>query len=678
VANVQRWLSNLYITDEAKITVPDGQSKVQPKLIRKQAEWRYSSLSEPFLASEDLYNVYPTSSGDVKRAQQNALVLNNQFNHQIDKVNFIDDFVRDLVDVGTVISKVGWETVEEEIITEEPVFMFRPAGPELGERYEYLLELRETDHEEYLNHEAPGLAQALEIFQTTGQVTIPVDTGETKTVTTIKETVNQPTVETIDSRNVIIDPTCYGNYKKAGFICEKFPSSLSALKADGNYVNLDQIRPDAASPVASPDFEAPDESNFNFKDKARQKFVVHIYYGDWDIHNDGYTKPIVAAWVNDVLVRMEENPYPDRKPPYVFTQYMPKRRAVYGEPDGELLEDNQKVVGAVTRGMIDLMGKSANSQTGMRKDMLDLPNRRKFNAGKDYEFNSNVDARQGIYTHTYPEIPQSAFNLIMMNNNEAESMSGIKAFNSGITGDALGKNVANGRSALDAASKREVGILRRCAKSITDIGRKIVAMNAVFLAPEEVVRITATEFVNIRRDDLAGIFDLSIAISTPEEDNRKAEELAFMLQTSAPNSDPGEIRIIRAKIARLRKMPDLAKQIEEYKPEPDPLQVKKAELEITLLEAQIAKENALAAKHGAEAEAAGAREYKDGTQGDLNLAKAGKEVPSKARNLDALSDKQDLDYLEQVGGVTHQRELEKDEAKKKDKPAAAAAKTKQA
>ena len=64
IDNVARWLSNLYVEGSAKINSPKGSSKLQPKLIRKQAEWRYSSLSEPFLASPDLYNIYPVTAGD--------------------------------------------------------------------------------------------------------------------------------------------------------------------------------------------------------------------------------------------------------------------------------------------------------------------------------------------------------------------------------------------------------------------------------------------------------------------------------------------------------------------------------------------------------------------------------------------------------------------------------------
>ncbi len=660
VTKVSKWLSNLHITGAAKISTPKGHSEIQPKLIRKQAEWRYASLSEPFLSTPDIFNVYPITAGDKNRAEQNALVLNNQFNNKIRKVAFIDEYVRNAVDVGTVAVKCGWESKEEEITKEEAVieFILEPTG-RLAERYQWLLQLKAENPEAYLDYDRPGLEQALQMFMTSGEAYMPRETGEFEEVTNTVETKNQPTVETLDTRNLIIPP-CGGDYEKAGFIAEKYKSSRAALQDDGNYFNLDKIDAEAASPLASPDYEDEEENDsFNYDDKARKEFIVHEYWGLWDVDGNGSLKPIVVAWVGNTIVRMQDNPFPDRKPPYVLATYMPVRRSVMGEPDGELLEDNQKVVGAVTRGMIDLMARSANGQTGIRSDMLTVANRRKFIRGEDYEFNSTVDPRQGVYHHEFPEIPGSAYNMITMQNNEAESLSGVKAFtNTGITGDALGKAVASGRSALDAASKREIGILRRLGAGIEAIGRKFISMNAEFLSEEEVVRITANEFVTVRRDDLEGEFDLDLAISTPEEDNRKAEELAFMLQTDTNNADPEERRLIRAEIARLRKMPALAKRIEDYQPTPDPLQVKEQELKIVLLEAQIAKEEALANKHNAEAIASGGRGYKDETQGDLNRSKTGSEA-AKTRNLNSDSDNKDLDFLEQQSGTHQARELEK-------------------
>jgi len=655
-ANVKRWLKNR-AAERSKVK---NQSNVAPKLIRKQAEWRYSSLSDPFLSTPDIFNVYPVTAGDVKRAQQNELVLNNQFNTKINKVKFIDDYVRDAVDIGTVIVKVGWVSEEEEITRQIPKFEYMPDQTgQLAEYYTQLLQMRMEEAEEYTNHSTTGLDHALDMFQETGVAMFAKEVGKIS-VTKTEETKNHPTVELPLSTNIIIDPSCNGDLDRASFIGEKFTSSLSILKRDGKYKNLDKIVLEGeASVIASPDFDtATDEQPaFTFKDKPRKKFVVFTYWGEWDTKGDGTTQQIVASWVGDVCIRMELNPFPDRRPPFVSAVYMPVRESVHGEPDGELLKDNQDIIGAVTRGAIDLMAKSANSQTGMRKDMLDVTNRRKFMNGEDYEFNAGVDPRQGVYQHAFPEIPQSVFNMINMQNMEAESMSGVKAFAAGINSQALGSVASNARSALDAAARRELGILRRLSAGIIEVGRKIIAMNAEFLSDKEVVRVTAKKFIEVRRDDLAGKFDLRLAISTAEEDARKAEELAFMLQTAGPSMDLDFSKIIWGDIARLRKMPELAQKIENYQPQPDPIAQAKMEKEIQLLDAQIAKEQALAAKHNADAQAAGGRGMKDAAQADLNLAKAS-EAGAKGRKHNAEADNQDLNYMQEMDGTKHQRNLE--------------------
>lgn len=663
IINVNKWLDNMNLTGSASVPKRAGQSAVAPKLIRKQAEWRYSSLSEPFLSSPDIFDVRPITAGDRKRAKQNELILNNQFNTKINKIQFIDSYVREAVDIGTVLVRVGWDTEEEEVTETVPLYEFIPdTSGELAQKYDFLLEMMQQDNEQYMDYSTPGLDAALQIYAKSGQAYFAKQVGEEEQ-TTIKETKNQPTVEIMNSENIIIDPSCNGDLSLAEFIGERFKSSLAALARDGKYTNLEKVNVDGESPLTSPDYEEnSDISGFAFSDKARKQFVVHTYWGSWDINKDGTTQQIVVSWVGDTIIRMELNPFPDKRPPFVKAVYMPVRRSIFGEPDGALLEDNQKIIGAVTRGMIDLLAKSANGQTGLRKDLLDITNQRKFKRGEDYEFNGSADPRQAIHSHVYPEIPQSAYNMLQIQNADAESLTGVKAFSSGITGQAISGTATGVRGVLDAASKRELDILRRLAQGIIEIGRKIIAMNAVFLSEEETVRITNNEFVQVRRDDLAGSFDLYLTISTAEEDSKKAEELAYMLQTMGPNQDPGITKMLQADIARLRKMPDLAKRIEEYQPQPDPLAVRKAELEIIHLEAQIAKENALAAKHSAEAGLSDARSGKESSQGILNMAKSNTEQ-ALARNLGSDSDQKDLDYVKKAKGIDHQQKLQEIETK---------------
>ena len=658
--NVDRWLANRAAVRPSV----EGRSNVSPKLIRKQAEWRYSSLADPFLSTPDIFNVYPTTAGDVKRAKQNQLVLNKQFNTQINKVKFIDDFVREAVDIGTVIVKLGWATEEEEVTITVPEYQYMPDDTGmLAEHYMQLMKLRLEDQEAYADHSTPGIDHALEIYQQTGIAMFAKEIGEA-TVTKTIETKNQPVVEIPPSENIIIDPSCGGDMSKAIFIGEKFKSSLAELKRDAKYSNLESININATEdPTVTPNLTtSADIQSFKFSDKPRKQFVVYTYWGEWDVNGDGTTQQIVCSWVGNTCIRKELNPFPDRRPPFVEAVYMPVRESVFGEPDGELLKDNQDIIGAVTRGAIDLLAKSANSQTGMRKDMLDVTNKRLFKKGSDYEFNAVADPGSGVYQHKFPEIPQSVFNMLGLQNTEAESLTGVKAYHSGIDSASLGSVASNAGRALDAAAKRELGILRRLSQGILDVGRKIIAMNAEFLSEEEVVRITDDKFIQVRRDDLAGKFDLRLVISTAEEDAKKAEELAFMLQTGGPNMDLEFVKMILAEIARLRKMPALAEKIEKFQPQPDPIAKAMGEKQLELLAAQIQKELALANKHNAEAQASGGRGAKDSAQADLNLAKAA-EAGGKARKHNSEADRQDQDYLQNEDGTIHQRNMEAQDRK---------------
>lgn len=634
---VDVWLDNLNITGKAVVNNGTGRSNIVPKLIRKQAEWRYASLSEPFLATGDIFDVDPLTYEDKEAAYQNALVLNNQFNSKINKVKFIDEYVRTAVDEGTVIVRVGWDFEEEEQEVEIPQYTFQVTQDPT--KAQNILELvAQAQQDPNIIAQLPEEQQQAVKMSVEQQQPIEAILDEPLLEMQTVTVRNHPTVEVCRYQNVSIDPTALGDLDKAAFVSYSFESSKAELKRDGKYQNLDDIMIEANSALNSPDNDTSEGTAFTFKDEPRKKFTVVEYWGFWDIEGKGVVVPIVAAWVGNTIIRLEENPFPDKKVPFVIAQYLPVRNSMYGEPDGELLEDNQKIVGAVTRGMIDTMGRSANGQQGVRKDALDVTNKRKFDKGLDYEFNGQVDPRQAFYMHTYPEIPVSAQYMLAAQNTEAESLTGIKAFSGpgGITGAALGDNVGGIKSAMDAASKRELGILRRLATGVKQIGRKIISMNAVFLDEEEIIRVTNEKFVPIRRDDLEGNFDLRLTISTPEADEAKAKELAFMLQTTGQTMGPEFAQIILADIAKLRKMPELAQKITEYKPQPDPIAQQKAQLELQLLQAQIATEQSKANENNAGAE--------------LDRA--------KISNLASDTDLKDLSFVERESGIEQERDLQ--------------------
>ena len=651
MVKIRHWNDLMLVKGKAMPPKVKGRSSVQPKLIRRQAEWRYSALSEPFLGSNKIYKVSPVSWEDEEGAKQNELLLNWQFRTKLNRVKFIDDFVRSTVDEGTSILRTGWVRNTVQVNQKAPVYTYYQIEDEAqGKQLEAALALRDENPKGYSEQVPLNVQAAVDYYDETSQPTYAAQTG-VETVKVDKVVENRPTVDVIDPQNFYLDPTCNGDIDKALFGIVSFETNQAELKKNPKrYKNLDKVNWETSTPVTEPDHATQISDQAQFRDVLRKKVVAYEYWGFFDAMGDGVLVPIVATWIGSVMIRMEKNPFPDQKIPFVLVPYLPVKRNAFGEPDAELLEDNQKILGAVTRGMIDSMGRSANAQRGSSKGLLDPLNRRKFEAGEDYEFNPQMNPTSGLIEHKYPDIPQSAMIMLNLQNQEAEALTGVKAFSGGVSGAAYGDVAAGIKGALDASAKREMAILRRLAQGITQVGHKLISMNAAFLSEKEVIRVTNSdyvqmsppaqgeedqiksknEFVTINREDLAGNFDLEVDISTSEVDNAKAQDLAFMVQTIGPNIDVGITMMMLSDIAELKRMPALAHKIRNYQPQPDPMAEEMKKLELEAAKKEIEKLDSEIA---------------------LNNAKA-EEAKSK-------KDMMDLDFVEQETGTKHARDLDK-------------------
>ena len=584
----------------------DGKSKIVSKDIKKQREWMIPSITDPFLSTSDVIKCNPVTYEDAKAARQNELLLNTQFCRKFDRYNFIMKATKVLVTEGSVVIQTGWDYEEEEVEAEVEVISVDENGMEF------------------------------------------VDTEISMQTNVIR---NQPTAVVCRNEDIFIDPTCMDDMDKCQFVIHRYESSLNALKQDGRYENLDKVEAAQYNLTNDPQYLREDQSYFEFKDKPRKKFVVHEYWGNYDINGDGIAEPIVCAWVGNTLIRLESNPYPDKKPPFVIVPFSAVPFHMFGEALAETIGDNQKIKTAITRGMVDNMAKSNNAVVATRKGALDPVNRKKFLKGENFEFNGTPgDFWQGSYN----QLPSSAFDMLNLQNNEIESQTGVKSFSGGISGNALGSTATGARGALDATATRRLNLVRNMSENmIKPIMRKWMAYNAEFLEEEEVIRITNDEYVPIRRDDLAGKIDIDISISTSEDNAAKSQELSFLLQTVGPSEDPSIRREIMAQIMDLMRMPEQAKKIRDYQPQPDPVQQKMQELQIAKLEAEIEKIKADAANKLASSVENEADRDEKLAQAELKRAQARK-LLSEADNLD-------LDFLKKDEMIDEQTANERDQ-----------------
>ena len=643
VLAIERWRDHMHCIGEAAPKKVKGRSSVTPKLIRKHAEWRYPSLSEPFLGQDTLFTCKPRTWEDTKAAQQAQILLNYQFETCIDKVDFIDDLVRAAVDEGTVAIELGWCQIIKTRRETVPVYAYYevPATEaDVIQQLQLVIELKSSNPNEYKNID-PAIRASAEESERTQMYVTAIDTGETQEIEVQYYEANHPTAEVCDLRNLFIDPSCGGKIEKAMFAIRSFETNYGEMKAKGIYKNLELVPWEQLTLTAEVDHKSQTPQDFQMQGKARNKVVGYRYYGFRDVHGDGTLVPIVATWVGDILVQLEETPFPDKKIPFVIGSLMPKRYSVYGEPDAELLIENQATVGALTRGIVDLMGRSANAQQGVPKGFLDIPNQRRFENGMDYQYNPMLGRPdQMLVQHTFPTIPGSALDMIALNTQEAGSLTGVQTFNDGVNGDAYGQVAAGVKGVLAASSKRETSILRRLAKVVSRVGTKVTQMNMAFLSEEEVVRVTNEKFITVRKEDIQGRYDIRCDVSSAEADAAKSQKLAFMLQTIGPNVDTKITMKIMANIARLDKMEELAHDLETYEPQPDPMQQALQEVALAEAKAKVAKLEAEAAESSARA----------------------RYFEAQARLGHSTADTKDLAFVEQETGTAHAREMAKGQA----------------
>ena len=564
-----------------------GKSAIITKDIKKQLEWQLPSLAEPFLSTTSVITCEPVTFEDTLAARQNELLLNTQFCRKFPRYNFIMKALRILATEGTVIVRTGWDYEGEDIETT-------------------IEEVQSVDGEESI---------------------------VTTTVTVPKTIINQPTATVCRNDDIFVDPTCMDEMSKCQFVVHRQEVDLSTLRADGRYKNLEKIS--TSSGTRYGDYVPADRTNFTFKDEPRKKLLMYEYWGNYDVNGDGIAEPIVCAWIDDVIVRLQSNPYPDGKPPFIVVPYNAVPFQLFGEALAETIGDNQKVKTAITRGLIDNMAKSNNAQIGMRKGALDTTNRRRFLNGDNFEYNGTPsDFWQGSYN----QIPGSVFDMLSLQNNEIESQTGVKSFSNGISGTSLGSTATSARGAMDASATRRLSLVRNIAENlIKPLMRKWMSYNSEFLDEVEVIRVTNEKYVPVRRDDLAGVIDIDVTISTAEDNSARVQELSFLLQTMGP-SQPFEInQLLMAKIAKLSRMPELEKQLLEFKPEPDPLQEKLKELEIRKLEASIRLMEA-------EAIDLQARAGENKIDAQIKLARA-KVEEAKAKKISMDTNKAGLEFL---------------------------------
>ena len=616
----------------------EGKSKVTPKAIKKLHNYAYSTLSEGLLSDYDIIMASPNGHTDLAESQAQQLLLNHQLNEEMDFESVVDKAARYFEDYGSFYLKLSWNYKERKEKNHNPTLKEIPEGvpPE---------QLQQLQQQGLINEDGMLIVD--------------------KEVTNVVQ--DHPVIGIKKYNQIILGPSIDGSntIDSLQFIADKYYATINSLAASGKYENLDKISdrdmksdydinalPDADFEL---EFEAMMEDNGEDLDKKQvnkdKPLVVTDYWTMLPLKENGYPVPVVVTFVAGVVIARDESPFGvDVGYPYsrgLYSQSL-EDDLYDGIPDTPELEEDQKIIGAVTRGMIDIMAKAANGQTGMAQGMLDPAEERKRQIGQDYKFNPAIDPARGIVQEKFPELPQSALQMLGMMQGSMESMSGKKMFGEGLNSQAYGDVAAGVKAVTSTTDTRDMSSIRKFNKPFVSIIKKMAQLNREFITEDKIIALSDNEFKTIRPNELQSQINIKIQVSTPEMDDKAANDLGFLVQTLGDSVPAKAKNMLLSDIARLKKRPDLAKMLLDLpEPGPTPQEQELHQLNVELLKAQIANEYAQGKENMADEL--------------LKNAKADTEI-AKTKVLYSTADNQDLDFLHKRDGTSEKRAMDANDA----------------
>ena len=604
----------------------NNSSKAVSKDIQAMLKWQIPGLMGPFVADDKIASLRPGSSDDEDLIRKYGIIINTQFCREFGRFNFIKKMVETFAKEGTVVVKESWDF----------------------ERIKVDVDISETDYD--------AAGNVLEV--------------RSHIVKRDKIIKNRPNAIVCDNNDIYLDPTNNGSHANSKFTIHKMYTNLSNLFANkARYKNLDKVMKavkdagDSAITMGE-DPSLSDVTNdgiefareFSFDDVARKEIVIYEYWGLYDIHNTGVAVPIVGAWFNDILIRLEENPMPGKCNPFHVAKMDEISNSPYGAPDFASVIDDQQNRTALLRGMIDSISNSNFGQKGITSGILDLPNKRRFFAGMNFEHKGKKD---DIFVDQYNPLSTTTFSFFQSLSDTMEAKTGIKSFSGGMNTNSFNGSAAAANGTLSAAEMRKVYHIRNLAENIIKpmLGHWI-QMDEAFLSPEDVFRYTSEDFERVEDPGRIASLDMDIQVSTPELDEMKAKELSFMMQTLGQNMSFEREKLILSKIAELRGMHELAKELREEKaPEPTEMDIKMQEIAIEKLQLENEKIKAEIAYRRSAA-------YENGADYELKIAKTmdlTQSANSRKINTDMI--KTGLQYQQERTTAEHESMLRQREQK---------------
>lgn len=588
-----------------------ARSKMVWKLIKKQGESLISNLSKQFLGTHQITDLVPITARDKFKAEIYGGVINHFWSKEFNSNKFIKTLTRLAVKEGTVFVRVGWE---------QDIKYDKQIVPDIPE-------------------------EVIPQIENTGAKVTQLPDGSfeisKKTVIT-----NKPTAKIVRLEDVYLDPTA-DTFEDLKFLIHKYTSDISTMKKQPHLYNDKAIKKleqalksndDTPSDVIEESHQY-NPTSFEFSDKARKQITLYEYWGEYDIDNTGITKPCVAVMARygttKVIVRLEENKLPFKSIPFVCIPLIEDEFNIYGIALADMIEDEQAFSTSIVRGVQDNMSMSNKSTKFVKKNALDPTNYKRLISGEPVvEINTHENITTAVMDGNFNQLPQSVYNMLGILDQQAESITGISKLMQGIPGTEMKAASSNFSAVMTQSQIRLLDMTTSITTGLRYMFRMWAQMAVAYLDDTEIQDITGIFLPEVKVKETKRLvaeygieelppetqakamqliiqevndtfdmgdfkYDVKMKVGTDGLKDIKINQINMLMQQAGNLVGAGVVPstilgLLMADMATAMDRPDIAKMIEEYKPQPDPMQQALTEAELKEKEANVNKDNALA------------------------------------------------------------------------------------
>ena len=536
-----------------------GRSKVVSSDVMDAVEWVMPSLMRIYFSS-DIVSCEPVGPEDQIVAERVSALLNYQFTRRGDGFVVAYKWFKDALIYGLGVAKISWEDRFRDVpfaVPEMSESDFNALSSENGveitgfERVEILPD--EVSVQRIVQQTVMGLPPDMPDDEKAEAVRMAVESmPRLATYSNVegKRAIldySGPVYEVIPPEDFLYDPEAE-ELRDARFVIHRVfrtPDYLRRMESDGVYFNVEEAiekgntqrdgdRSDREKGFrnAENDRTNPWTMTENIEDAdKRRPLELYEWWGLFDSDGSGRLTPHVITVANDVVIRLERNPYDHGEPPFEVLRPVLDVHKFEGIGFADMVKEFQETKTSLRRQILDNISWQNNGmwevQRGAGVEMESLVNPRPGGVVR-------TDVPGAVRPLTPPPLQQAGFMALEFEQTQLEQRTGITRYNQGLDSRSLNKT-ATGITALMGASQQRIELIARlfAETGVRSLFVKALSLNRQFMRDEFVVRLYGEPIV-INKDDVSGQFDILVSVGISASKQEVVQQQMIQLIQMAP------------------------------------------------------------------------------------------------------------------------------------------------